>query len=209
MKKIIFLFAILITHHVSAQKDFIKNNRGGIFSLGNRSTISIFNDGIAGNLGTGLGGQFRIQFSDRVNTDWFADYITGNEGNYANRTDAHIGWSVLYYLQKPKKDLPKIQPYVLVGHCFDNSRISENGNSNNFINKGWSSAVQAGTGMHFNVSPRFDISTTAQYMIHIGADVHSSKNESGAVIFTKDKGVSLEGHLLFNVSLNYKIKDLW
>ena len=58
------------------------------------------------------------------------------------------------------------------------------------------------------ITQRFDLTATAQYMIHLGSDIESS-NSNDAVVFTKKSGVELVGHLLFNISLNYKLADLW
>jgi len=68
--------------------------------------------------------------------------------------------------------------------------------------------VQAGFGSSFNITKRFDVSATAQYMIHLGNDIHAHQ-ENGKVIIHEKKGVNLEGHIFFNISLNYKIIDLW
>lgn len=210
-KKIIytvFLFIIVSYVKVNAQDNMrIKNKPGGIFSLGVRAPISAFNDGDWRNFGTGAGGQFRIRLAERLSTDWFFDYVTGNVSDFANRTDYHIGWSVVYYLGKESPDLRGIQPYVLAGHCFDYTNQKDNLNKNNFAER-WSSAVQAGLGTHFNLTKRFDVSTTLQYMIHMGTDIHADKHD-GVVVFEKESGVNLEGHLFFNLSLNYKIVDLW
>ena len=198
------LFFGLLNMGVNAQEStWTKGTDGGVFGLGVRSTISMFNHGEMDNLGTGAGGQFRMQFAEKVNSDWFFDYLSSNVGDIAHRSDYHIGWSVLYYPTK----LTKIRPYVLAGHCFDYTRIIDNNDVNHFLQR-WSSAVQGGIGTHFNLSDRFDISTTAQYMIHLGNDVHAD-NENGTTVFREEKGASLEGHLLINVSLTYKIADLW
>lgn len=182
-----------------------ENSQGGIASVGVRTTLSTFNHGVFGNSGMGLGGQFRLQFADRVNSDWFFDYITGGIEDFAHRTDYHIGWSVMYY---PMKNLmPKVRPYVLGGHCFDYTRLVDNFNSANFVER-WSSAVQGGLGVHFNLTQRLDISVVSQYMIHLGSDVHADLH-NGEVEFHQEKGASLEGHLLFHVGINYKIADLW
>ncbi len=202
------IIAILSAQNLFGQDDMkIKNKPGGIFSLGVRAPLSAFNDGDWRNMGTGAGGQFRIRIAERLNTDWFFDYVTGNVGDFASRTDYHIGWSVAYYLGKRSPQDVKIQPYVLAGHCFDYTNQKDNNNRNNFAER-WSSAVQAGFGSHFNLTKRFDISTTLQYMIHMGTDIHAHQ-EHGTVHFEKETGVNLEGHLFFNVSLNYKIVDLW
>ncbi|MGZ3904688.1 MAG: hypothetical protein ACXVC6_13385 [Bacteroidia bacterium] len=186
----------------------MKNGYGGVLAVGARSTISTFNDGKWQNAGTGAGGQFFIQASDRVNTAWFFDYITSGVGNYANRTDYHIGWSVMYYLIPSNTEkMPKIQPYVLAGHCFDYSNFKDNTNNNNFAER-WSSAVQAGIGTHFNLTNRFDINVQGQYMIHLGNDIDAEK-ENGVVVFKQEPGVNLQGHILFTIGINYKMIDLW
>jgi hypothetical protein len=205
MKNLLFVFLIIASASF-AQTPENKNTNAGMFSLGVRNTFSMFNEGSWGNPGTGVGGQFRIQLSDRVNTEWFADYITGEDGNAVHRTDYHIGWSVMFYLSQPREDM-KIQPYLLAGHCFDYAKMQANADDKNYAER-WSSAVQAGLGTHFNVSRRFDVSTTAQYMIHLGTDIQTSE-ENGAVIFKEENGTSLEGHILINISLNYKIAHLW
>jgi opacity protein-like surface antigen len=195
----------LLSLGTMAQELKIKNNEGGLFSLGVRTTLSAFNHGQFGYTGSGVGGQFRLQFADRVNSDWFFDYITGNIEDYAHRTDYHIGWSVMYYLTK-ESDV-KFRPYVLAGHCFDYTRLTDNADRNNFMER-WSSAVQGGAGVHYNLSKRLDLSVVGQYMIHLGNHVHAHKDGNN-IVFHEKKGASMEGHLLFHVGINYKIGDLW
>ncbi len=199
-----FLF-LLLSYFGNAQGLKIKKTNSGIFGLGARSTTSLFNDSQTNNFGTGVGGQFRLQVSDRVNTDWFADYLTGNIGTIANRNDIHIGWSVMYYPWLKEKQI--VKPYFLAGHCFDYSRLRENANFANSAQR-WSSAVQAGIGTHFNLNERMDLSLTGQYMIHLGNHIDPEIN-GNTLDFNYEKGVSLEGHLLITVSLNFKIVDLW
>lgn len=195
----------MVTSLSFAQPLKIRNTQGGLFSLGVRTTVSTFNHGEFGNTGFGLGGQYRIQLANKINTDWFFDYITGDIGNFAHRTDYHIGWSVLFY---PMKNLtPKVRPYILAGHCFDYTRLVDNSDRSNFTER-WSSAIQGGIGAHFNVSERLDLSLVSQYMIHMGSDVHAGLH-GGHVEFHEEKGASLEGHLLFHFGINYKIGDLW
>lgn len=186
----------------------LKNNFGGVLSVGGRSVLSTFNDGAWGDMGTGAGGQFFLQFSDRVNTAWFFDYISTSVGNFANRTDYHVGWSVMYYLiPSSQEKMPSVQPYVLAGHCFDYSNIKDNTNDANFKER-WSSAVQAGIGTHFNLTSRLDASLQGQYMIHLGNDFDANY-ENKQVIFSDHNGINLEGHILTTLSVNYKLADLW
>lgn len=206
MKKLFLLLVLsLISNFGSTQTLNVKGTRSGILGLGVRNTFSVFNDHDYGNNGFGYGGQFRIQFADRVNSDWYLDYITGTIDNRISRTDYHIGWSVLFY----PTEIPtaKLKPYILAGHCFDRTELFELGNEENKIKKG-SSAIQTGAGVHWNLTERLDLSLTGQYMFHLGEDVHAHIHDD-EVHFERMKGAGLEGHFLFNVSINYKIADLW
>ena len=219
--KLIFLFLMsFLALQVNAQEQRTINP-AGMLSLGGRTTVSLFNDHKNEMTGTGVGGQFRLRFSDAVNTDWFFDYITSDILNYAHRTDYHIGWSVLFYpinhltyFHQPKDFKPKFRPFILAGYCFDYSKIeAKDGISpldGALYAERWSSAVQAGLGTHLELSPRFDISLTGQYMIHLGNHIETDYDfTSGMLSFHEHKGASLAGHLLVTVSLNYKIARLW
>lgn len=174
------------------------------FSLGARTTLSAFDhDGS----GLGTGGQFRIQVNNRVNTDWFADYITINMDDKVRSDYYHIGWSVLFYpfegLHYPKH----FQPYILAGHCFDYNRKTAILDPSNTKDR-WGSAVQAGLGTHLNLTERFDVSLTCQYMIHLTKEIEA-EIDGNIVTISDQKSRHLEGHLLTTVSLNYKIFKLW
>jgi len=186
------------------QDDNSKLNASGVFSLGGRSTISLFNDVASSSYGTGLGGQFRLQFADRINSDWFFDYLTSDIGNQVSRTDYHIGWSVMVY---PIREVWLIKPYLIAGHCFDYTNMKENNDRSNFAER-WSSAVQGGIGTHIRLSERLDFSLTGQYMMHLGNHLHPEFS-GNQVFFHTEKGASLEGHLLTALSINYKIGKLW
>ncbi len=189
-----------------------KVREGGAFQLGLRTTISSFNHN---NSGTGFGGQFRIRLGKRINTEWYADYITQNIADLAKREDYHVGWSVMIYPFQTKSTLT---PYVIVGHCFDNTKIST-------INTGisdyhpqsesrWSAATQLGIGTNINLTKKFDVSISSQYMIHLGDDIHADIHEEEGmreIHIEKEGGgnLTLDGHVLFTISINYKIFDLW
>jgi hypothetical protein len=174
------------------------------FSLGARTTLSAFDHD--GN-GLGTGGQFRIQVNNRVNTDWFADYITINMDDKVRSDYYHIGWSVLFYpfegLHYPKR----FQPYVLAGHCFDYNRKTAILDPSNTKDR-WGSAVHAGLGTHLNLTERFDVSLTCQYMIHLTKEIEA-EIDGNIVTISDQKSRHLEGHLLTTLSLNYKIFKLW
>ena len=95
------------------------SQKPGEFQLGLRSTTSLFSHDAE--FGTGVGAQFRVGFFDRMNSEWFADYLTSDIGGLGKRIDGHIGWSVMFY-PLPVKER-KVQPYILMGHCFDYTRV--------------------------------------------------------------------------------------
>jgi len=198
----------------SQKKSNNLDNPSGKFELGIRTTISSFSS--TGSVGQGYGGQFRIRLGKRINTEWYADYIKENISGLANREEYHIGWSVMIYPFNTFNS--KISPYVIVGHCFDKAKIGT-------INTGaidytpisesrLSAATQLGLGTNINVSDHFDISLSGQYMVHLGdaleTDIHKD-NDYNEVHILKESGgnLALDGHVLFTISINYKIFDLW
>ncbi|MDG1331927.1 MAG: hypothetical protein P8P74_06335 [Crocinitomicaceae bacterium] len=204
MKNLLVLLVFAPTFLFS-QELKIKNSRGGLFSLGTRTTLSAFNGHDNESPGFGVGGQFRVQFAGRVNSDWFFDYITSDIDDVATRTDYHIGWSVLYYLTE--QPATRLRPYLAAGHCFDYTVLQDNINITNRKER-FSSAVQAGAGVHFNLTPRLDLSFVTQYMLHLGNELHADVHD-GQLEFHQEERTSFEGHLLFHLSINYKIADLW
>lgn len=189
----------------------------GYLTLGVRNTISTFNDGNFDYSGMGVGGHFRAPITPRINTEWYADYITNNIGGIGHRTDAHIGWSVMYYVidpyitkhtsRDPYTRLRKFNPFVEAGHCFDYGGIYRNGDYKPAAER-WSSAVQFGAGTHYNIGSRFDLTFKAQYMMHLGNDVHGHVHDGQLEIEEHDHG-GLEGHLLITLSVNFKLIRIW
>lgn len=204
-KKSILLLALLLSCSIVFAQS---KNESGQFFLGVRSTSSLFTD--AGSPGSGVGGMFRIRMGKRVNTEWFADYLTTNLQNLGYRRDGHIGWSVLFYLSKDPMQAKKLSPFLIAGHCFDYTKVYVLADKKN--EDRWSSAVQMGIGTHYNLTEKFDVSLTAQYMSHLGADLHSHIEEQGGVKkleIEKHGSAGLEGHLLLTLSLNYRLGNLW
>ncbi|RYY86744.1 MAG: hypothetical protein EOO15_13685 [Chitinophagaceae bacterium] len=170
------------------------------FSIGLRSTWSSFShDGS----GTGAGGQFRVDLSNRVSTDWFADYIVTHPGAGQKSTFYHIGWSVLYYPIDPVRRPTKLQPYLLAGHCFDYNEKNIRG-----LSRGrWGSAVQAGVGTHIHLSRRVSFSILSQYMLHLTRELEVVE-ENGSTAIKPKEGHALEGHMLSTVGLHVRLFQL-
>lgn len=204
LKLRIFFFLVVFllqAGNIKAQKQIEKvSPHNKWFSLGVRSTVSLFDRD--GN-GLGTGGQFRVQLSKRINTDWFGDYISINVNNLVRSEYYHIGWSVLYYVFENQQYPEFFQPYILAGHCFDYNKKTVMQQAE--ISKDrWGSAVQAGIGTHMNLSERVDVSVNCQYMIHLTKELEVVRNNE--LIDIKTAGAStLEGHLLGTISVNYKL----
>lgn len=213
MKKLVLVIALFSAVTVFGQSKFA-NKPGGQFSLGIRSTTSLFSN--ESGVGTGFGGQFRLRFFHLLNSEFFADYITSDlGGGLGNRTDYHIGWSVMFYPSFAYRNNQrlKLQPYLLAGHCFDWTRFESNLFTENNVAERFSSAVQAGLGFHLPLQERVDLSFSGQYMIHFGNELTATKRTNIAGVdylyIDEDKPEGVEGHLLITCSLNIRVADLW
>jgi hypothetical protein len=204
-KLILTASLLLVCFCASSQTSTDNESFAGTFSLGTRNTVSMFNEDNA--IGKGIGGQFRMQFYDQLNTEWYFDYITSKNGSSTFRNDYHIGWSVMLYTKKNNQFDRLLQPYLIVGHCFDYSKVTEQSAKNNFADR-LSMATQAGIGTHFNISPKLDCSLSGQYMLHFGKDIETTIY-GDEVVFEKKNFSQADGHLLFTLSFNYKFFHLW
>ena len=76
MLKKVLLIGIIASWNItiSQEKPIVKEkSKSGTLELGMRNTLSLFeNDG---HTGIGVGGQFRLWVSKKLNTEWYADYI--------------------------------------------------------------------------------------------------------------------------------------
>lgn len=212
MLRFILILCFLPPLGLFAQDDENGEGRALGLELGIRNTYSLF--GELGNVGTGLGGQFRIKPGERWNTEWYLDYIKTDIDGLGHRKTVHIGWSVMFYFLEPEDRL--LKPYFLAGHCFDYAKVDPVELTSPYtpfiFPKGkerWSSAVQIGAGTHLMMTERFDLSLSTQYMTHLGKDLSVEKKESGGEPYIvpekKDGSLSLEGHLLTTLSMNLYI----
>ncbi|MBL0103205.1 MAG: hypothetical protein IPP51_05275 [Bacteroidetes bacterium] len=209
MKKSVSALCLLFLLFTSTSRagDFFKQKSSGWFSLGTRNTFSLFNDIENEKNGIGIGGQYRIQLNDKFNTEWFADYLTSKIGDVAQRNDYHIGWSVMYYLGKNVYFDKTFQPYLILGHCFDQTSVFILNNTAEKASR-FSMATQAGLGTHINITERLDITLTGQYMIHFGKELNVI-NTDGVYSVEQEDHTNPGGHLLISVSANFKFCRLW
>ncbi len=187
--------------------EFTKDPGSGTFSLGTRNAISLFNDIPGETPGVGIGGQLRVQFSDRINTEWFLDYLTSNVGSSGIRNDYHVGWSLMYYLSKNGGFENFLKPYLIAGHCFDKTELFSRHDKSTRKSR-LSMATQAGLGNHFNITPQLDFTISTQYMLHFGKELHAHEEE-GKFIVEEETHTKPGGHLLTVLSINYKFAKLW
>jgi hypothetical protein len=196
---------LLLSTSVFAQKD----STAGEFTLGMRSTVSSFTD--AGSVGLGAGGQFWIRITKHMNTVWYSDYINTNIQSIGFRRDGHIGWSVVFYMDKDPLLTHKITPYILAGQCFDYTNVYSDYNKNN-VERWSAAAAQGGVGATYKLTDHFDLSLIALYMMHLGKHVETEIDytEQGEkyLTITTPQGASLDGHLLITFSLNYLLGKL-
>lgn len=203
---LILTASLLLVCFCATSQTFTDNGSfAGTFSLGTRNTVSMFNDDNA--TGKGIGGQFRMQFYDQLNTEWYFDYITSRNGSSTYRNDYHIGWSVMLYTKNNNQFERLLQPYIIAGHCFDYSKVTEQHAKNNFADR-LSMATQAGIGTHINITPKLDCSLSGQYMLHFGKDIETTI-DGDEVVFEKKNFSQADGHLLFTLSFNYKFYKFW
>lgn len=206
LKFTLSLVVTLFLHqYCTAQHTTTDDRIAGSLSLGLRTTISAFSDD---GIGLGTGGQFRIRLADRINTDWFADYISITQDKVVQSKYAHIGWSVLFYPLKPKSfPTQRLQPFILAGHCFDYNEKKVILQPSIQAHR-WGSAVQAGLGSHVWFSKRCDFTIKIQYMMHLTNELEVLKQD-GTYSILSHKTNALEGHLLTTLSINYKLINLW
>jgi outer membrane protein W len=122
----------------------------------------------------------------------------------------------MFYMLPEKK---KFEPYILAGHCFDYTRVTIFNTTiedrSDETTKRWSSAAQAGLGAHYHFSDKFNLSFSAQYMVHLGNDIHTHLENNNGIEYLEieqhesNNKLTFEGHLLMTLSLNIKIADLW
>ena len=211
---VFIILPLLFTQHLYAEKKDSLNfkqqvyeKQGGNFSVGIRNTVNLFTDEPKA-FGAGAGGSVRLQIVDRVNTEWFGDYISTNLYNKADRMDAHIGWSVMFYILDPKGFTRKFTPFVAAGHCFDYTSIRLTGENQKTYDR-LTSAIHMSVGCHYNITPRFDISVSTLYVLHLGKELDANLQSDGSLLVEEHQNAGWEGHVMLVLSAHYKFMKLW
>lgn len=204
-----FLLLLLLCFKFSfAQEESILINPGST-AIGMRTTASVFlGDNAAG---FGAGGQIKILFAHRVNSEWFLDYMNSSAGNNGYRKDTHIGWSVQFAVNKGGYQTRLPVPFVEAGQCFDWTKVG-------FIpiinyeapaelpyvtNPIFSIATQAGAGVSWFPISRLELTAEGQYMVHLTKDVHLEYKYNNAYRINQSKGANFQGHILGTLSVSW------
>lgn len=210
-KRIILVALVAITLQVDAQE--VKKQRhvqSGYFSVTRRTSWSMWGLNQWKLTGLGLGTAFRIQFSQRLNSEWYADYIKTHYKGKVYRGDRHLTNTLMYYFRKLDTFKYKFHPFITTSvFCLDITKVEEVGPGGQSLQR-FSFSQQFGAGTHFFFTERFDISIYAQYYNHLGNDIHIEEHDDGTLHMEAVKErISLEGHMFLVFSVGYRIGDLW
>ena len=177
----------------------------GRFGVGMRNAVNLWGEN--GMLGIGAGGQFKLAFSPRVNTEFFLDLIDSKGEFNSYRKDYHIGWAVQFALPKDGFGSHTLVPYLMAGQCFDLTRVGIRGGTETPLI--FSAAVQGGIGLSSFVHPAIELNLQTQYMMHMTQHVHLNFDENGVATTEVAKGASAAGHLLGTFSFTVYFLRLW
>lgn len=189
----------------------------GRFGFGIRGSYNFFPEKNSFR-GWGTGGNFKLGVSKKVNTEFFMDFINSDDGRSGYRHDHHVGWSVQI---SPFGNFGEgtVRPYLLAGQCFDLTQVGIH------PTRGWSAyypaqktpyvfsaAVQMGLGLSAFIHKNMELTFQAQYMIHLGKDVHidySPMAVDGAPVLEIEKETKPDGHIILSMTANYYFLRLW
>ena len=203
---VIFILAFSTSPAVAQKPLKLKHDEAGLFSIGVRSGLALSNSGDRWNVGQGLGLQCRVMPTRHINTEWYFEVLKGGYSENAVRTDGHIGALVLLY---PQRKLQRVAPFLAVGPNADYVQLLDRLDLENKVSR-WSIGGQAGVGMHINLTHRADLTVSTQYMLHYGNELKLLvEGGDGIEVNLPKAGSSIEGHFLFNISMNFLITDLW
>lgn len=207
MSRIIIVFILLLPITGFSQEE-IYSRENGILTFGTRSSVTLSPQG--DNVGTGFGGVMRLKFSRRINSEWFADYITSNIAGLARKTDNQLGGAVLFYPFNSFVEQGRKIPFLVLGQALVNSRITKNGLNGETASQ-WYPLANAGIGGHWYFTNKFDFSLSCQYMQPLGRGIEASEfsGSQGEREITINENVRTPGYFFLNLSFNATIADLW
>lgn len=208
-KLLVLLLILLCTTTVEAQEKKA-NVQSGYFSVARRTSLSMWSLNQWKVNGLGLGTAFRIQFSKRLNSEWYADFIRTQYKGKVYRWDRHLTNSLMFYFRDLDSFKNQLHPFVSASvFCLDITKVEGVGPGAESLER-FSFSQQFGVGTHYFITEKFDISLYAQYYNHLGNDIHIDEHDDGTIHLVEVKErISLEGHMFFVFSAGYRFGDLW
>ncbi len=213
-KSLVIVLIFYLIHSLSSAQEIKAPSADptGYLSMGARNCASIFTTNGKSFVGTGMGGQFALHIAKDFNSHWFADWITSNINNLAQRNDFHSGFSMMPEVLSIPAGARRIALYPLAGFCIDYTKFTitsgkKSAPGPNYIER-YSFAAQAGCGATIPISDQLDFSLEAHYMLHVGTDVDIALNDN-EVTLIKQSGNNLEGHFILAISMDFKLFKLW
>ncbi|MCS6990547.1 MAG: hypothetical protein NZL95_01640 [Chitinophagales bacterium] len=182
----------------------IKFTDPGVFAAGIRTAAGLTLTDSTLNLAQGVGLQARLLVLQRLNTEWYVEWLRGGFSDEAFRTDLHLGFNILGYFQRR---LQRVAPFLMTGFAADaltlNNRLEARHRTTS-----WTTAVLGAIGFHINLTWRSDLTIAVAYQHHL---VHQAllQTAEGILAQVPRSGRTGDGHLLVQLSMNYKITDLW
>lgn len=214
LKNITIVFVFFLIHpsiQAEVKKDTLSDPTGYL-SMGARNCISVFTTNGKSFVGTGVGGQFALQIAKDFNSHWFADWITSNIDNLAQRNDFHSGFSMMPQVFSIPVGSKHVSLFPIAGFCIDYTKFTittgKNITSGSNYAERYSFAAQAGCGATIPVSDLLNFSLEAHYMLHVGTDVDINMNGNDVQLI-KQSGNNLEGHFILALSMDFKLCKLW
>lgn len=182
----------------------IKFTDPGVFGVGLRAAGGLAITDSVLHVTQGVGVQGRLMLLQRLNTEWYAEWMRGGFSDAAFRTDVHLGLNALLYFQRR---LQRVAPYLVAGIAADALTL-HNRVQYRHRTTSWTTALQGGMGFHINLTWRSDLSLSTAYQQHLR---HNAllKTDEGLLAQVPQTGRTGDGHLLVVLSMNFKITDLW
>lgn len=198
--------------HAIAQHQKTKNPYSGDLQFGLRGTLNPFIKNAVSWIG--YGAQVRVKVSRRVNTEWFADYFPATIKWNGERRDIRIGSAIEYYPLHEIYTGKECTPYFSIGPTSTYTQLnSRTFNAESWEAKRWSFGVIAGMGMLLNVGKKLNFGFVTQYCAQAATEFKIQNSTISDVSDSRttlpDTKVSYEGQLLFCMSVNYTLGDLW
>ena len=121
---IVLIFSFAYTLLQAQEKKDTTADPTGYLSMGARNFISVFTTNGKRFVGTGAGGQFALRIAENFNSHWFADWVTSNIDNLAQRNDFHSGFSMMPHVFSPRMGASHTSLYPLAGFCIDYTKFT-------------------------------------------------------------------------------------